>query len=276
MFGVVLGDTAPADGELFPYMEATEKDKDAIRILSFNIRFGELGDVERKYRRDLVVQTIYDIEPDSFGVQEATPEWMHDLEKLLPQYGWVGLGRDGEHNGDHNAVFYKKDKYEVLESETFWLSETPEVVSKSWDASHTRICTWAMLRNKQTQKCYVHVNAHFDHRSTPAKRESAKLVCAMTERFTDLPVFFTADMNTDIRSQVYKTMTGSFHDSRTDAPITTDMVTYHNLFKDYTDIIDYVLYRGDVTPTVYRVVTKPVCGRYVSDHFPVYADFRLN
>lgn len=277
IFGIVPGDTAPTDGELFPILEITKKEADTIRIMSFNVRCTDVGGVEMKHRRALVVKTILDADPDSFGVQEATPEWMRTLQFLLPGYASVGVCRDGVGKDEYSAVFYKKSKYKVVDSDTFWLSETPEVPSKSWGSSLNRICTWAILENRQTGKQYVHVNSHYDHKSTEAKRESAKLVCNFTkEKFEGLTVFFTADMNADQYSQVYRTMTGTFMDSRTNAPITTDVETYHNMYKSGMKVIDFVMFRGDVTPTIYRVVTKPVCGRYVSDHYPIYADFKMN
>lgn len=272
--GVIPGDTAPADDSLFPVLEITEKEENALRIMSFNIRFDDVGGVPMRNRRALVLKTIYDADPDSFGVQEATPQWMNTLRLMLPEYGSVGVGRDGGNKGEYSAVFYKKDKYKLVDSDTFWLSETPEVPSKSWNSSLRRICTWAVLENRKTGEQYVHVNSHYDHKSTEAMREAAKLICAfVNEKFPDMPVFFTADMNADPYSQVYRTMTATFKDTRTNAPITTDTETFHDMFNGNERIIDYVMYRGAVTPTMYRVITAPVAGRYVSDHFPLYADF---
>lgn len=271
--GITLADSY-VPGELFEEIPVSEKAEGAIRILSFNIRFDDVNGVKRMFRRGLVVQTITDIDPDSFGVQEATPEWMRTLGNLLPDYKYVGLGRDGEEKGEYSAIFYNAKKYKMLNNGTFWLSDTPLIPSNTWDAAHYRICTWAVLQNKETEQIYVHVNAHYDHKSTAAKREAAKLVCENVESmFKDYPVFFTADMNADPYSQVYRTMTNTFKDARVEAPDTSDMVTFHNLFQDNKKIIDYCLYRGDVTPLTYRVVTKGVVNRYVSDHFPVYADY---
>ena len=125
----------------------TQKEENAMRIMSFNIRCTNVGNDTWEDRIDIVTQSIIDGNPDSVGVQEATPEWMETLNKTLGEkYNYVGVGRDdGDNEGEYSAIFYLKDKYNVVDSGTFWLSETPDEVSFGWDAACRRVCTWVVL-----------------------------------------------------------------------------------------------------------------------------------
>ena len=118
-------------GFLFPpNVEVPQVAEGQVRILSFNVRYGGDGLRSEKSRAPLVIQTLRDAKPDSFGLQEALKDWMEDLTEGLPEYGWVGVGRDdGQEAGEFNPVFYRKDKYDLVDSGTFWLSETPELPS---------------------------------------------------------------------------------------------------------------------------------------------------
>ena len=168
-----------------------------IRVMTFNIRCTSLGLVLRSSRNDEVVETIRKGMPDSFGVQEATPTWMRYLKRELGDlYDYVGVGRaNGKNSGEFSAIFYLKDTYSVYDSDTFWLSETPDEPSVGWDASMNRICTWAVLENKETGLMYMHINSHFDHRGTEARKNSVQLILDKTEMYDSIPVVFTADMN---------------------------------------------------------------------------------
>ena len=102
---------------------------------------------------------------------------MEDLTEGLPEYGWVGVGRDdGQEAGEFNPVFYRKDKYDLVDSGTFWLSETPELPSLGWNGGCNRLCTWVILREKATGFTYAHVNTHLDNASEEARVNGAKLV----------------------------------------------------------------------------------------------------
>jgi endonuclease/exonuclease/phosphatase family metal-dependent hydrolase len=187
------------------------------------------------------------------------------------------VGRDdGDNEGEYSAIFYLKDKYELVDSGTFWLSETPEKPSIGWDAACNRICTWARLKNKETGEEYVHMNSHFDHVGITARKNSVQLILDKAKTFGDIPVVFTADMNVKEGSDNYKQFTesGYFYDTKYIAPDTMDYCTYHdtkpNSHKD--DIIDYVMINDGFDAISYKVVTAGIDGRFVSDHYPIYAD----
>lgn len=258
-----------------------EKAEGTIRIMSFNLRYGRLGVLSASDRYEMAEETIRRGNPDSFGVQEATPSWMRYLKKALnDEYDYVGVGRsDGKNMGEYSAIFYLKDKYKAVDSGTFWLSETPEKPSKGWDASCKRICTWVVLENKQTGDKYVHVNSHFDHVSAQARKNSVLMILDKVSEYKDLPVVFTADMNIEEGTDAYITMTsdGIMNDAKYEAEDTMDYLTFHNMIpsEHETSILDYVMINDKFDAEVYKVVTAGIDSMYVSDHFPVYADLKF-
>ena len=254
-----------------------EKDASAIRVMSFNIRYGDLGILSAEDRYEDVEKTIEKGMPDSIGLQEATPEWMTYLTENLEDYDYVGVGRDnGVDEGEYAAVFYLKDKYTAVDSGTFWLSDTPEVPSLGWGADCYRICTWVVLENKETGVKYAHMNAHFDFANEDIFYNSGKLINEKATSFGDIPVVYTADMNFGEGSDYYNAMLSEkvLFDTKYLAEDTMDYLTYHDRMPlvHNNDIIDYVMVNDNFDALVYRVVTANDAGHYVSDHFPVYAD----
>lgn len=254
------------------------KEETTMRIMSFNIRCANVGTDSWEDRIDIVSQTILDSEADSIGVQEATPEWMATLKETVGEkYSYVGVGRDdGDNEGEYSAIFYLKDKYTVIDSGTFWLSETPDVPSRGWDAACNRICTWVHLENKETGEQYVHMNTHFDHIGIAARKNSVDMIIERAKQFTDIPVVFTADMNVKEGSDNYNQFVTSdyFADTKFLAPDSMSYCTYHDTKPERheDDIIDYVMINDGFEAVSYRVVTEGIDGRFVSDHYPIYAD----
>lgn len=254
------------------------KSEDTLRIMSFNVRCTNVGKETMEDRIDIVSQTMLDSNADSIGVQEATPEWMEAFKETISEkYAYVGVGRDdGDNEGEYSAVFYLKDKYTLEDSGTFWLSETPEKVSMGWDAACTRICTWAVLKNKETGEKYVHLNSHFDHVGVEARKNSVEMIVEKAEEYKNLPVVFTADMNVKQGSENYMSFvnSGVLDDTKFIAPDSMDYLTYHDTkpyaLQDW--IIDYVMINDKFDAVSYKVVTEGYDGRFVSDHYPVYAD----
>ncbi len=257
------------------------KEESTMRIMSFNIRCTNVGSDSWEDRIGIVSQTMLDSEADSIGVQEATPEWMNALKETIgDKYAYVGVGRDdGDDEGEYSAVFYLKDKYTVVNSGTFWLSETPDVPSRGWDAACNRVCTWVHLENKETGEQYVHMNSHFDHVGISARKNSVDMIIERAKQFTDIPVVFTADMNVVEGSDNYNQFVNSdyFEDTKYRAPDSMNYCTYHDtkpqLHKN--DVIDYVMINEGFEALAYKVVTEGIDGRFVSDHYPIYADIVL-
>lgn len=265
-------------GFLFPpQVETPPPAAGQVRIVSFNIRYGGSGLRSAKSRAPLVLQTLREAKPDSFGLQEALKEWMDELTEGLPEYGFVGVGRDdGKDAGEFNPIFYLKEKYDLVDSGTFWLSETPEVPSLGWNGGCNRVCTWAVLRNRETGFTYAHVNTHLDNASEEARLNGAKLVREKLLSF-DMPVVCTGDFNVEEGSAVYRIMAdGPIADSKALAPDTMSSGTYHDYFPirmRQKSPIDYIFVSKDtVLPQVYRVIDRRVQGRFASDHYAIYAD----
>lgn len=252
--------------------------ENSIRIMSFNLLCEGKGEHHRKYREAIAAQTIAEYYPDSLGVQEATPAWMDYLKTALPEYGVVGVGRDdGKNRGEFSAIFYLKDKYRVTESGTFWLSATPDTPSQGWDGVCPRICTWAVLENRQTGNTYAHVNTHLDHRGDEARQKGLDLVLNKAASFC-IPTVCTGDFNLKEQDALYKQLTGgALRDAKYIAEDTMDVSTFHafDLANHGEYVIDYILVNAAVKPLVYHVLTEGINGRAVSDHFPIYADVLL-
>jgi len=267
------------EGHDFVRIEPEEKSEGVTRIMSFNIRVGDVNGVGEDYRHDIAVREIKAVQPDSLGIQECTAEWMKALKTLLPEYGWVGLereeGRKADKGGESCPIFYLKTKYFIVDHGDFWLSDTPDVPSIGPGAACKRICTWAKLKNIRTGEVYVHVNTHFDHVSEEARVFGAQIVNSyIEEHFSSLPVVFTADMNTTEAGEAYAVMTSNLANARYAANDALFFGTYHacspETHADYA--IDFVLCSQDITVSSYSTVTAGIDGRFVSDHFPIYAD----
>lgn len=248
-----------------------------IRILSFNVRYGGKGLHSAKSRAPLVIETLRAAQPDSFGLQEARWEWMEYLTAGLPEYGWVGVGReDGVRDGEFTPVFYRRDRYELVDSGNFWLSETPERPSKGWDGAFPRVCTWAALRNRETGACYAHVNTHLDHIGAQAQLEGARLVREKLLSFP-MPAVCTGDFNVPEGSAVYRLLNdGPIGDAKYLAAERMSSGTYHGyhpfLARKKSPIDFIFITKESFAPQVSRVVNHRVHGRLASDHYAIYAD----
>ena len=267
----------------FKQIAAEKQEEGTVRIMSFNIRCGDVNGVNVPDRLDIGIRQILEVMPDSLGIQEATPEWMRALDIGLPLYDWVGVdretGKSPKENGESCPIFYLKTKYTLEDSGNFWVSDTPDVPSKGPGAACIRICTWVKLKDRQTGEVFVHVNTHYDHVSEEARVQGALIVTRfIEENFAGLPVVFTADMNTNEKGEAYATMTQNLADARFAAADCETYGTFHagkdpNERADY--YIDFILCSKDIKTNTYRTVTKGVDSRFVSDHFPVYSDIVL-
>ena len=161
----------------------------AIRVLSYNVRYANRGDHHDAWhdRRDAVGRLVRFHRPDVAAFQEPVPEQRRDLRDRLPAYEFVGRGREADSEGEGCPIGVRSDRWEIVDSDTFWLSETPETPSTGWGATHPRIATWARVRARDGGAALRVVNTHFDHVSARARRESARL---LRER---LPTLATSD-----------------------------------------------------------------------------------
>ena len=238
-------------------------------IMSFNI----LTTKPDEARINRVVQTILNASPDTIGLQEASPYWIDVLkERLKDTYAYVGEGRDGGHNGEYSCVFYKVDKFELLDSHTYWLSETPDVVSWHPDSAYIRIMTYAQLRDKSTGKVFTHVNTHLDNESKEARIFQASVLMNFTAEFKDMPVFITGDFNCVSSEETYKTViNGGFSNTALIAPVAEKQAT----FPENGKVIDFCFCNEFAYPTEYEVIDDKIDGYYPSDHCPILIHYEM-
>ena len=254
-----------------------------MKTMSFNVLCA--GEPKKRYwtnRKELVLSLIRSYMPDTFGLQEAHDQWMRYLAMALPEYAYIGIGRDnGKRLGEFSPVFYLKDRFTLLEEGHFWLSETPGMVSFGWDAACRRICSYALLQDKESGKKLAHFNTHLDHVGENAQLNGARLVASQAKKYRDIPTILTGDFNDFPYSEPYMAVTeAGFTDARKAAPDTTSWHTFHNFDRplDGTirrEIIDYIFVRNIPEVRVFDVLTDTPDGEYPSDHYPVTAEFDL-
>ncbi len=163
-------------------------------------------------RRCPVVASLIDFHDfDIFGTQECFRSQLDQLLEALPGYACIGVGRnDGKTAGEHSAIFYRTDLFELLDNGDFWLSETPAQPGKGWDAAEPRICSWGKFRHRPSGKEFMFFNLHMDHIGVTARAESARLVLErVTQLGQGLPTFLTGDFNVDQTSDPYRLITSS-------------------------------------------------------------------
>lgn len=254
------------------------------RVMTFNIRLITTADGDNIWtNRSLqVCDFIASKKPDVFGVQEATKTQMDDLTQHLDKYAFVGVGRDdGKEKGEYSPVFYNKEKYRLIKSGTFWLSETPEVPSMGWDAACRRVCSWAVLQNIKTGNSFVYANTHLDHMGVQARSNGAMLIkVKLSQIANDLPMMITGDFNVTKEDAAYSTMCNRFFlldDAYLSAPKRVGLKSSWNNWGRVKDeegsIIDFIF----ITPNL--KVKKAYIhdgnlgnGHYLSDHNAVYVD----
>lgn len=272
---MTLGLYAPASIEI---TGAPEKNENAVRVVSFNLRCNDdiYGFV--KNRGKFVSAALKAYAPDSFGVQEATVQWLSILDtELGKSYERVGLGRDNSKKTEYSAVYYRKDKFDLIDEGTIWLSETPEkFASKSFLASMPRICTWATLKSKENGEVYTHINTHLDFLLEYTRSKQADVLLSKIEELKQRgPLVCTGDFNADEKTETYKKMTNSLDDSRLIAKETESGKTYHNYGRAdvfHSSAIDFIFVSKGTEVEKYKIIKDTVDNMYLSDHYGLMAD----
>lgn len=258
----------------------------SMRVMSFNIRFNNPGDGVNSWdnRKQKVADVIRFHKADLIGVQEALVGQLQDLEKLLPNFSWCGVGRDGENKGEFSAILYRKSRFKLLENNTFWLSETPNKVgAKGWDANLPRIVTWARFQDKQSKKKFYLFNTHFDHIGKVARAESAKLMISQIPKIAQKSQFVvTGDFNATEDTNVYQLLTGK-EETRSFKLFDGRYISQNghfggistwNGFKELESNrkIDYIFVGENVKVLEHGVLSDRWDGLWASDHLPVLAE----
>lgn len=262
-----------------------------LQVGSYNIRYENRGDSLRGngwgQRLPIIAQQILFHDLEIFGTQEGKYNQLEQLKASLPGYEYIGAGRDdGIHAGEHSAIFYNTNRFELLDHGDFWLSPTPDVPSKGWDAALNRVCTWGHFKVKDTKKELYYFSLHMDHIGVQARQESAKLVVQkIRELCGGKPVVLTGDFNVDQNNPIYSTFvtSGILNDSYEVCEIRYALDGTANGFDPNsftTSRIDHVfvtpgtrVIRYGVLTDTYRTMTAEA-QKYENGNFPKEISFQ--
>jgi endonuclease/exonuclease/phosphatase family metal-dependent hydrolase len=255
-----------------------------IRFMTFNIRYDNPVDGINSWdnRKDLVLSGIGTT--DIMGMQEVLKHQLDYILEELPVYGCLGAGReDGQTKGEYAPIFYRKDRFRVLDQGTFWLSPTPQDTgSVGWDAVLTRICTWGKFLDKTSGLEFYFLNTHFDHMGKIARTESARLVLDFIQNKTnDLPVILTGDFNSTPKDEPYLILTNpknGLSDACSSGNKTdTCLEGTFNGFgtQKEPERIDMIFFKGRWDLVSYNVLKIKGGDMFISDHWPVVAELKI-
>lgn len=280
-----------------------EASSESINVMSFNIRYNNPGDGENAWpnRKDMVAETIRFHKVDIAGLQEALHGQAKDLEALLPEYGWFGVGRDdGRQEGEYTPVFYLKSRFRILNQSTFWLSENPDKPGKGWDAACPRIATWGKIEDTLTKAVFFFFNTHLDHVGKIARNKGAELLLnTILGLAEDNPVILTGDFNCTEKDPPYKTLTLGLPQPAFSPPKSSSGLArlpglcdahYLSKTKHYGSTQTFNGFQNEINPE-YRIdlifvrnieevlrdgiISERWDGRFVSDHNAVLAEIML-
>ena len=261
-------------------VDVTGLKKGEIRAMSCNIRTKTPSDLLKKswyYRAPLITKNIKNEKPTVIGFQEVTVSQYAYLVLSLPQYDSVIRYRDDSPIKEGTPIFFRKDLYELKDKGSFWLSDTPEEMSKDWGAACYRICSYAILTDKATGKDFVVFNTHLDHVSDKARINGIEVVLDKIEEFGSMPAILMGDFNAEEDTKTYKSATENFDDVKYKTKDTMKSCTYQNYGKDLdSDCIDYIMVsKNAFNINSYKVVPTTYDGVYPSDHFQLVSSMEL-
>jgi endonuclease/exonuclease/phosphatase family metal-dependent hydrolase len=266
-------------------------------VMSFNIRYGSANDGANNWdqRKDMACEVVRRQNPDLIGLQEALRAQIDDLRAALAEYAEIGCGRDdGKTQGEYSGILYRKDRFELTESGTFWLSDTPEVPgSITWGNACTRLCTWGRFVPKPSGKPFYMYNTHLDHISQLSREKGIALIMARVKnRPHPDPVILTGDLNSGETNAVVRYLRGEHQLKAANNGLSQNPLplvdTFRVLHKDASDVgtahgfkggctgskIDYIFAQPDVQILQAEILHDNQDNRYPSDHFPVTAALR--
>jgi len=257
-----------------------------LKVMTFNLRYASLEPPNSwPQRRPVVKECIKLIEPDIIGTQEGLFWQLKEMANDLPEYEWFGLGREGGSHSEFMAIFFNKARFELLEYDHFWLSDTPMVIgSSTWGNSNRRMVTWGKFKDKLSGLEFFVWNTHLDHEVQAAREKGARLILDSIKKLnTELPVILTGDFNAVAQTNMaYEILVGpdKLKDSWVLAHkrINEKMNTFHGFSgpREKGERIDWILFKGDAKVDTAEIVTFSRNGQYPSDHFPVVVTLEFN
>lgn len=262
-----------------------------VRVMTFNIRLDVASDGVNAWnnRKDYVVSMMRFHKADVIGLQEAQRHQLDYLLQAMPEYGYIGVGRDdGKNAGEFSAVLFRKQRFDTAATKTFWCSETPEKPGKGWDAAYQRVCTYAKLQDKRTGKSFYFFNTHLDNEGKTARLEGAKLIKkTMHQVCGTVPAVLTGDFNSYPDSEPYQAIVSKeagkggylLSDSKQ-----ASATVHHGADGTFTGFdlqakplqpIDFIFVTKTVKVKSHGTLTDSFNGLLPSDHYPVLAELEF-
>ena len=297
--------------DTYPIVEQTMEDY-TLKVMSFNVQTENGTSVDFDLRAEMLRDLMDQLQPDSIGMQEVTTGWIYRMDTFSFNASYAGVGEGRTPGGEASSIYYRKDKFDLVDHGTFWLSETPDVAGSYLEASlYPRICTWAHLRDKVTGFEYIHINTHLDHLGNSKggkelRTAQVRVILEYIQSFPDVPMVMTGDFNhakttsaeniylmfknilgiSEFTSSTGESITGNFSDARTEAKDTVSPDAWASMtsyWQEGTDKynpakkpIDYVFYTtDDFDAMVYRNIHYHRDGIYMSDHLPQYCELHV-
>ena len=259
--------------------------QNSIDVMSYNIRLGSADDGENHWniRKDKLKDLINYYEADFIGMQEAQKPQIEYLLENNSLYGFLGKPRDEGENSEFSCIFYLKNKYKVLQQDTFWLSETPEKSTKSWDAAYPRIVTYGLFENIKTKKKIWVLNTHFDHLGVVARQKSAEIILKKIKQLQgkqNLPVVLTGDFNSFKTDTCMQPLLNNLQEASSHS-ITkpyggTATWNAFNFKEKPVDQIDFIFSsKNNTVIKKFRTITDFYDFKYPSDHLPIISRIEL-
>lgn len=253
-----------------------------LKVMTYNIRCGFCEDSSNvnnwSKRKYFVAYLIKNHNPDLIGLQEAEMFQVKELIEMLDEYDWYGVSReDGKEGGESTAILYRTKRFIPEEKQTLWLSETPMVVSKGWDAMFKRTVTIIKLKDLVSSKKFYYLNTHFDHIGETARTESSRLLInEITKYSTKYPVILSGDFNYTSNSEGYKIIKSQLSDSKSISRTENvgGNITFNGFGKDIQpdNKIDFIFVNDKVEVLNHMIDTTTFNDLYPSDHYPVIAE----
>ena len=263
-------------------VELPKENSGEITIMSTNVRCYAPDDLFEKswfYRADLIIADVNKVKPDIIGFQEVSPLHYGYLQNAMPDYESEIMYRDNWILSEGCPIFYRTDKYEKLDSGSFWLSETPDVMSKDWGAAHYRVATYMILKDRVNGREFVVFNTHLDHVSDEARINGIQVVLDKIAEFGGLPAFLMGDLNAYPDEETILFTHENFDDAHLIAEEADKGATYHKWgtkADDNDKRIDYIMIsKGAANVSEYRIVNNCHNGIWSSDHHSIYVKVTL-
>jgi len=262
-------------------LPAPAKKKKTVRAMSFNVRYrNNNADWENgwDHRKFAIPAMLDDVQPDVVGTQEITHDQLEYMDRECPTYAHVGLFREGGNTGECPSIFYNTQTTELVEWGGFWLSETPDTCSIGWDARYKRTAVWARMKMKDSGKEFIFLTTHLDHRGQEARVKGMDLILDRLAEINQrkLPVAIVGDLNSMLDNEALARIQKEMKDARSTAVYSDTKYTFNGFGKSWTGVIDHIFYKGFRKCTNYKVDTRKYLHiNFISDHYPIWADFEL-